>query len=251
MFQTHHVRGKRFAAAMIIAAGLLVAACGGDDDDSDSSSAGDAAATTAAAAGDTSAPASGGDERRRPLSAVHDSADRDRPNRGALEAARPQEGHLHRVRRSLLCRSGRLPQGCNHGARVGIHLDQRSADRLRLRRATGDRHAAGLHRRHGYRRRRLPAAVRRHEGGRHPLLHVLRDRRAGRRGEQPLRQLLRRVGVGGLLQGVGRLDHQRQRRRRERARRQPARLPDPAGAGRRGCRGLRHVQRVYCVSHWI
>lgn len=61
MFQTHHVRGKRFAAAMIIAAGLLVAACGGDDDDSDSSSAGDAAATTAAAAGDTSAPASGGD----------------------------------------------------------------------------------------------------------------------------------------------------------------------------------------------
>jgi ribose transport system substrate-binding protein len=62
MLHTHHVRGKRFAAAMIVAAGLLVAACGGDDD-SDSGSADDAAATTAAAAeaSDTSAPASGGD----------------------------------------------------------------------------------------------------------------------------------------------------------------------------------------------
>ena len=50
---------------------------------------------------------------------VHTGADGDRPDRGALEDARSEEGHLHRLRRPVVCRPQRLPQGGGHGASVG------------------------------------------------------------------------------------------------------------------------------------
>ena len=116
-----------------------------------------------------------------PSSSKYQTApDRDRPDGGALEEAGSEEGHVHRLRRPIVCRPQRLSQRSGHGARLGVHVDQRSGDRLRLGRSAGDRHAAGLHRRHRHRRGRVPAAVRRDEVGRHPVLHVLRDRRASR-----------------------------------------------------------------------